>query len=252
MGLAASATEKAAVRSLMQLAEETEVDLKEGDLATLLLWCRRRTLITNTDQLYDEEVWKSIGTDLWELIQAGKKEARKLAPTYRSVRVILEAMKGRACVAAAAAHAIAAAEWKESDKEEKEKEEKNLLFDGVPASSKVVCPVSEREFWAGPRIEIEPWVPPTMPSAPPLPASPPPDTLSNSIDPVKMPLPMDVDDESSQAVYPKPHSEQLVSLLKEQEKTMSDLLDEMQRLDRGSAKQAIREAYKKAHQAIRD
>ncbi|CAM9164975.1 unnamed protein product, partial [Bubo scandiacus] len=63
---------------------------------------------------------------------------------------------------------------------------------------------------------------------------------------------MDVDDESSRAVYPKPHSEQLASLLKEQEKAMSDLLDEMQRLDRGSAKQAIREAYKKAHQAIRD
>ena len=33
---------------------------------------------------------------------------------------------------------------------------------------------------------------------------------------------------------------------------MSDLLDEIQWLDHGSAKQTICEAYKKAHQAIRD
>lgn len=89
MGIAVSATERAALQSLLQLARKTKTELGEGDLAALLLFCRRG-LLTAADQLYDLQFWAETGRELWEGVTVRNKEAKKLAPTWRSVKLMLE------------------------------------------------------------------------------------------------------------------------------------------------------------------
>ena len=81
MGSTVSASENTALKSLLELADRADAKLTEGDMSGLLLWCRRRKLIT-MDQLFDPDAWHRVGMDLWDSVQVGNKEARQLAPVF--------------------------------------------------------------------------------------------------------------------------------------------------------------------------
>ncbi|XP_075289540.1 uncharacterized protein LOC142362806 [Opisthocomus hoazin] len=61
MGSTVSVLEKAAQKSLPELADRANVKLTEGEISGLLLWYRRRKLIATTDWLFDLDVWQRIG-----------------------------------------------------------------------------------------------------------------------------------------------------------------------------------------------
>jgi len=70
MGSTVSVLEKAAQKSLPELADQANVKLTEGEISGLLLWYRRRKLIATTDRLFDLNVWQRIG----DSVQVGNKE----------------------------------------------------------------------------------------------------------------------------------------------------------------------------------
>jgi len=82
MGSTVSVLEKAAQKSLPELADRADAKLTEGEISGLLLWYRRRKLIAMTDRLFDLAVWQRIG----DSVQVGNKEERLLAPVFRAVK----------------------------------------------------------------------------------------------------------------------------------------------------------------------
>jgi len=58
MGSTVSVLEKAAQKSLPELADRANVKLTEGEISGLLLWYRRRKLIATTGWLFDLDVWQ--------------------------------------------------------------------------------------------------------------------------------------------------------------------------------------------------
>uniref|UniRef100_A0A8B9ITI8 CCHC-type domain-containing protein n=1 Tax=Amazona collaria TaxID=241587 RepID=A0A8B9ITI8_9PSIT len=243
MGSAISAVEKAAIQSLLQLAKRTETKLLEGDLTSLLEWCRRKGLLKTPDQLYDLDVWKAIGAELWESVMVGSKEARKHAQTWRLVKLMLEQMHGQAAVAATASRAIASArECSEEDP---------ILTPELP-EPREAYPVTreDKAFWgADDDLMPGPWNSSEADKERPPPCNP--DKKPNTVDPVSVPLPMDMDEAaSSKPNYPEIPTDKLRQTLLEQQETMTKLLGEMRRLEKGSSKPAVKRAYEQAHQAI--
>ncbi|KQK77588.1 hypothetical protein AAES_124013 [Amazona aestiva] len=220
-----------------------EVKLLEGDLTSLLEWCCRKGLLKTPDQLYDLDVWKAIGTELWESVTVGSKEARKHAQTWRTVRLMLEHMHGRAAVAAAVSRAIASAgECSERDPK---------LIPDLPETHEVYPKTkADKAFWGGEDdLMPGPWTSSEAGKEQPLPYNP--LKNPNAVDPVSVPLPVDVDE--AEAALPKPPypeipTDGLRQTLLEQQETMTKLLAEMKWLDKGSSKPAIRKAYEQAHQ----
>jgi len=233
MGSIVSASENTALNSLLELADGADARLTKGDISGLLLWCRRRKLIT-MDQLFDPDSWHRIGMDLWDSVQVGNKEARQLAPLFRTVKNMIADMKDDATVAAAAARAVYAISRHAGEYQE-------------PCTAPHVYPVhpSETEFWGGPSIELGDWAP-APPTAPPLPENVPlPDSDFQEMD-------TDSPEGATLLLYPKIHKSELTDTLRKQQDQMTKLLDKMQRLDKGSRNTTIKQAYRKAHQAIMD
>jgi len=85
MGFTVSVLEKAAQKSLPELADRVNVKLTEGEISGLLLWYRIRKLITTTDRLFDLDVWQRIG----DSVQVGNKEKRLLAPVFQAVKSVI-------------------------------------------------------------------------------------------------------------------------------------------------------------------
>jgi len=84
MGFTVSVLEKAAQKSLPELADRVNVKLTEGEISGLL-WYRIRKLITTTDRLFDLDVWQRIG----DSVQVGNKEKRLLAPVFQAVKSVI-------------------------------------------------------------------------------------------------------------------------------------------------------------------
>lgn len=241
MGIAASAMERAALQSLLQLARKTKTELGEGDLAALLLFCRRRGLLTATDQLYDLQFRAEIVQELWEEVTVGNKEVKKLSPTWRSVKLMLETFEGEVKVSAAARRVIEKAEHSD-----------NCVTFPDPVVS---CPESkeEKEFWGGVDTSLPPWTPPEQSPPSPMQTSSPlsdsaatpsaPSAPQNAcVDPSKIPLPpesegMEVDEAGT--LYPSVCNQELRRALREQSQKMTELLNQMERLDKDSGKKKI-------------
>ena len=89
------------------------------------------------------------------------------------------------------------------------------------------------------------WAPAPL-TAPPLPEKVLlPDSDSQEMD-------TDLPEGATSLSYPKIHKSEPTDILRKQQDQMTKLLDEMQRLDKGSRKTTIKQAYRKAHQAITD
>jgi len=73
MGSTVSALENTALKSLLEVADQNNTKITEGDISGLL-WCRRRKLITTMDQLFDPDAWHRVGMDLWDSVQVGNKD----------------------------------------------------------------------------------------------------------------------------------------------------------------------------------
>jgi len=156
MGSTVSVLENTALKSLLELADRADAQLTEGEISGLLLWCRRRKLITTMDQLFNPDAWHRVGMDLWDFVQVGNKEARQLAPVFRTVKNMIANMKDDATVAAAAARAVYAVSQPVGEYQD-------------PCTALWAYPVrpSEKEFWGGPSIELGDWAP-APPTVPPL------------------------------------------------------------------------------------
>jgi len=85
MGSTVSVLEKAAQRSLPELADRANVKLTEGEILGLLLWYRRQKLMAMTDRLFDLDVWQRTG----DSVQVGNKEERLLASVFRAVKSMI-------------------------------------------------------------------------------------------------------------------------------------------------------------------
>jgi len=167
-------------------------------------------------------------------LRAGRKKRGATAPVFRTVKNMIADMKDDATVAAAAVRAVYAISQPVREYQD-------------PCTVPHAYPVgpSEMEFWGGPSIELGDWAP-APPTAPPL--------LEN------VPLPdsdfqeMDTDSPEgpTSLLYPKIHKSELTDTLRKQQDQMTKLLDEMQQLDKGSRNATIKQAYRKAHQAITD
>jgi len=223
-----------ALKSLLELTDRANAKLTEGDILGLLLWCRRRKLIKTMDQLFDPDAWHRVGMDLWDSVQVGNKEVRQLAPVFRTVKNMIADMKDDATVAAAAARAVYAISQPAGEYQD-------------PCTVPCSYPVrpSEKEFWGGPSIELGDWAP-APPTATPLP--------ENVLLPDSDFQVMDTDSPEgpTSLLYPKIHKSELMDALRKQQDQMTKLLDEMQRLYKGSHNATIKQAYRKAHQAIMD
>jgi len=171
---------------------------------------------------------------LWDSVQVGNKEAQQLAPVFRTVKNMIADMKDDATVAAAAVRAVYAISQPAGECQD-------------PCTAAHAYPVrsSETEFWEGPSIELGYWAP-APPTAPPLPENVPlPDSSSQEKD-------TDLPKGATSLSHPKIHKSELTDILRKQQDQMTKLLDEMQRLDKGSRNATIKQAYRKAHQAIMD
>jgi len=186
------------------------------------------------DQLFNPDAWHRTGMDLWDTVQVGNKEARQLAPVFRTVKNIVADMKDDATVAAAAVRAVYAISQPAGEYQD-------------PCTAPRVYPVhpSEMEFWREPSIELGDWAP-APPTAPPLP--------ENVLLPDSDFQEMDTDSPEGPTLllYPKIHKSELMDTLRKKQDQMTKLLNEMQRLDKGSRNTTIKQAYRKAHQAITD
>ncbi|OWK59221.1 hypothetical protein RLOC_00006526 [Lonchura striata] len=151
------------------------------------------------------------GEELWEAVQSKSKEAKSLAPIYRQVEMLIEKMGAEPEIEAAARSIVAAAD-------------KRIVAAGV-----VLEPVER-----GPYDDLSPpWDGKEVKSADAVPSAPP-----MEVDLASVPLPED-----------QP-GEQLQTLLKQQAEIMTDLLQEMKQLDKGSKAADVKDTYKKAHSAI--
>ncbi|XP_075302829.1 uncharacterized protein LOC142365672 [Opisthocomus hoazin] len=176
------------------------------------------------DQLFDPDAWHRVGMDLWDSVQVGNKEARQLAPVLRTVKNMIADMKDDATVAAAAARAVSAISQPAGECQD-------------PCTAPLAC---ETEPCG------EPSVAPAPPTAPPLTENVPlPDSDSQEMD-------TDLPEGPTSLLYPKIHKSEPMDTLRKQQDQMTKLLDEMQRLDKGSRNATIKQAYRKAHQAITD
>jgi len=100
---------------------------------------------------------------------------------------------------------------------------------------------SKTQFW----IELEDGAP-APPTARPQPENVPlPDSDFQEMD-------TDSPEGATSVLHPKIHKSELTDTLRNQQDQMTNLLDEMQRLDKGSRNVTIKQAYRKAHQAIMD
>jgi len=162
------------------------------------------------EQLFDPDAWHRVGMDLWDSVQVGNKEARQLAPVFRTVKNMIADMKDDAAVAAATARAVyvisqPAGEYQDPCT--------------VP-SAYPICP-SETEFWEGPCIELGDWAP-APPTAPPLPENVP------LLDSDFQEMDTDSTEGATSLLYPKIHKSELTDTLRKQQDQMTKLLDEMQ------------------------
>lgn len=237
MGNTVSAIEKATVDALMKLAQKKGETVDRSLLVNLLYWAKRRGFLKDSADVFKEATWQVVGADLWEAIQTGNKEAKSLASTYRQLRMLIEQMGAEIELELTAQTMVTAVASK-------------FTQDPAPTSY-VSAPAT-----CGPYDDlIPPWDPIDIHNVPaPAPLAPPAaqDAVPTNPDPVSWPPPPpDIDP----AIMPLPEetnmdAEDLQSTLQKQTELMTKLLGEMKRLDKGSKNRTIREAYKKAHDAI--
>jgi len=147
--------------------------------------------------------------DLWDSVQGGNKEARQLAPVFRTVTNMIADMKDDATVAAAAARGVYAVSQPAGEYKD-------------PCTAPRAYPFrsSETEFWEGPSIELGDWAL-APPADPPLPENVPlPDSDSQETD-------TDLPEGETSLAYPKIHKGEPTDTLRKQQDQMTKLLDEM-------------------------
>ncbi|XP_027487050.1 uncharacterized protein LOC113940150 isoform X3 [Corapipo altera] len=225
MGAAVSAIERATVDELLSVARKTGHTLPRAELVDFLYWCRRRGLLTSSDQLFDIEHWEKIGSELWQSVQNGQKGSKQMAQIFRIVREMIQQVHADAEIATALQKALdCSTQPKEKEKDEEGKDSCSTLIDWEakpdlpPAYPPIAAPMFRGEF----EDLIPPWNPnetsagaATAPSAPP-----PPEAME--VDPATIPLP-----EEAKASPQNP----LVDELRLQREQMAKLLGAMQEID---------------------
>ncbi|XP_071664086.1 uncharacterized protein [Patagioenas fasciata] len=242
MGNTASVEEKITVRSILQLAGRTGRILEKDAVERLSLFAQRKGCVRSTDEFFSPGTWEDIGTELWEAVTRGSREACDLAGPWREVRQLMQEVSEEPELCAVPSEPPAASCPSSENSEE---------------STPLVCPVSDLEFWGGEQI---------LPSAPvePLPGSddewqqPASFNKPGQVNPADVPLPEDPMEHQDGASQNRPdfqeesHVQSLKDLLRRQESQMQEVLEAMKRLDGGNSKTSRLIAYKKASDAIKD
>lgn len=96
MEIAVSAMEKATVEALLILAQRAGKKMDCSALTNLLDWAKEWGLLTDSSNVFKEDVWEKIGTEIWEEVQADSREAQQLAPVYRRARLLIEGLEAEA------------------------------------------------------------------------------------------------------------------------------------------------------------
>ncbi|OPJ89286.1 hypothetical protein AV530_017521 [Patagioenas fasciata monilis] len=148
MGDTASTEEKIIMKSILQLVARTGRYLEKDAVEHLLLFTQRKGCVRSTDGFFSPGTWEEIGTEVWEAVTRGSREACDLAGSWREIRQLTEEVSGEPEVCAVPPPTASCPPSENSEK-------------SVP----LVCPVSDLEFRGGGESLI--------PSAPlePLPAS---------------------------------------------------------------------------------
>ncbi|XP_071668407.1 uncharacterized protein [Patagioenas fasciata] len=226
MGNTASVEEKIIVRSILQLAARTGRILEKDAVERLLLFAQRKGCVRSTDEFFSPGTWEDIGTELWEAVTRGSREACDLAGPWREVRQLMREVSEEPELCAVPSEPPAASCPPSENSEE---------------STPLVCPISDLEFWGGEQI---------IPSAPvePLPGSdnewqqPASFNKPGQVNPADVPLPEDPMEHQDGAPQNRPdfqeesHVQSLKDLLRRQESQMQEVLEAMKRLDGGNHK----------------
>ncbi|XP_058713451.1 uncharacterized protein LOC131588547 isoform X1 [Poecile atricapillus] len=244
MGNAVLALEKATIEALLRMSQNVGTPLDRTLLTDVLFWAKRHRLIIETADVFTNAAWKRVGEDLWEAIQSGSKEAQALAKTYRQVRLMIEQLSVEAEIEATVKGVYAAAEGKaaekSSNKQPGSENDCDRSNENIPTPHMVAAPAHKGPYddlippWDG-NSQVPQTSSPVNPSMPPFVP-----LLPMEVDPVSAPLSPDSDTES----------EALKTLLSQQARVMTQLLQEVQCLDRDAKSTTIKQAYKKAHNAI--
>ncbi|XP_032565591.1 uncharacterized protein LOC116797826 isoform X3 [Chiroxiphia lanceolata] len=225
MGAAVSAIERATVDGLLSVAKKTGHTLPRAELVDFLYWCRRRGLLTSSDQLFDIEHWEKIGSELWQSVQNGQKGSKQMAQIFRIVREMIQQVHADAEIATALQKALdCSTQPKEKEKDEEGKDSCSTLIDWEaksdppPSYPPIAAPMFRGEF----EDLIPPWNPNEISAGTAAAPSAPPPPEAMEVDPAKVPLP-----EEEKASPQNP----LVDELRLQREQMAKLLGAMQEID---------------------
>ncbi|XP_051627129.1 uncharacterized protein LOC127462516 [Manacus candei] len=244
MGAAVSAIERATVDGLLSVVKRTGHTLPRAELVDFLYWCRRRGLLTSSDQLFDIEHWEKIGSELWQSVQNGQKGSKQMAQIFRIVREMIQQVHADAEIATALQKALdCSTQPKEKGKDEEGKDSCSTLIDWEaksdppPSYPPLAAPMFRGEF----EDLIPPWTPNEISAGTAAAPSAPPPPEAMEVDPAKVPLP---EDGKTSPQNP------LVDELRLQREQMAKLLGAMQEIDSKGGKGKMWELYEKAAKAV--
>ncbi|XP_064016772.1 uncharacterized protein LOC135184671 [Pogoniulus pusillus] len=235
MGNTAPGIEKASVEALLKFGQKAGDPLDRALVTDLLSWARRRGLLKETAQVFKDETWKHIGEEIWESVQTDNKEAKRLASTYRQISLLVQKIGAEAEVEAIIQTILKDAKNKVTSGSGAETKTAAETKTEIKTETKTVCPATQGPYdylipdWDPDKGAGGSQVPEPMEVGQAVPSAP-------QIDPATVPLP--------------PEEEELKTLLHEQADAMTKLLNEMQRLDKGSKSRVVKESYRKAHKSI--
>ncbi|XP_030437834.1 endogenous retrovirus group K member 7 Gag polyprotein-like [Gopherus evgoodei] len=148
MGSALSAEEKTVHDFLLCTAEKQGEKIPSDALSQLLKWRQRRGFFITPSTVLDTAVWERVGSELWESVSHGDKEAPSLSQIWRKTKRVVETLAAEAEVQAAV----------------------NNIFQRKEEPP-CVLPVGAREFFGGEEavIPLAPSAPEVDPSTVPLP-----------------------------------------------------------------------------------
>ncbi|XP_030414231.1 uncharacterized protein LOC115649438 [Gopherus evgoodei] len=166
MGSALSVEEKTVHEFLLRIAEKQGEKISPESLSRLLKWGQRRGFFITPNTVFDKTVWERLGSDLWESITHGNKEAVTLSQIWCKTKKVVETLAAEAEVQAAVDEIFHPKKADESP--------------AVQPDPPIVLPVGAKEFFSGEEVVI-----PTAPGF---------DPDEPNVDPHMVPLPLDSDD----------------------------------------------------------
>uniref|UniRef100_A0A452GGM3 CCHC-type domain-containing protein n=1 Tax=Gopherus agassizii TaxID=38772 RepID=A0A452GGM3_9SAUR len=163
MGSALSAEEKTVHDFLLRIAEKQGEKISPEPLSHLLKWGQRRGFFVTLNTVFDKTVWERLGSDLWESVAHGSKEAVSLSQIWCKTKKIVETLAAEAGVRAAVDDIFRS----------KKADESPMVLPEPP----VVLPVGAKEFFGREEVIV-----PTAPGC---------DPDGPDLDPHTVPLPQD-------------------------------------------------------------